>query len=402
MFEKSIIRDSNRNLYPLITTVIGILSFTLVEQAFILLLPGGTSNQELVVWSIAVPIATVIMFTVLGMVQKNKVIQLMLISEVGLWVSFILGMLIGETFHHWFDSELFNYLAMALFTILFGIFIGMFFFGKEAILLFVVVCGLAVIPCGLLSDAGVIDNFPISFIYGTSVGLSVGLYKRRNKKTMTIAVVIIVITSIAIVVLSNFMNEQGYYGKYDSRRDVDEQIVIDEQTVINIADPNKVIYFEDQVFEMAIRDCFSLDEGDITWKDIGYRTELDSDDFQPKNRISTLEDLKWFVNLEKIEMQEFEVEGDLSSFSHMENLEVLLMWETDVSGDLSSLSGLENLRTINLNHTDVEGDISSLSTLVYLEELELKDTDVEGDSNSLNGLENLKFIELSDTNVTGR
>ncbi len=95
MFEKSIIRDSNRNLYPLITTVIGILSFTLVEQAFILLLPGGTSNQELVVWSIAVPIATVIMFTVLGMVQKNKVIQLMLISEVGLWVSFILGMLIG-------------------------------------------------------------------------------------------------------------------------------------------------------------------------------------------------------------------------------------------------------------------------------------------------------------------
>ncbi len=252
-----------------------------------------------------------------------------------------------------------------------------------------------IIPTFIMLDLAVsaILWVPLSLII-------VRIIKRRGEKAailFAISGVFIYLVIIGGCIIMNF--DEQIIMNFDEQiiMNPDEQIIMnpDEQIIIDIADPNKVIYFEDQVFEMAIRDCFSLDEGDITWKDIGYRTELDSDDFQPKNRISTLEDLKWFVNLQKIEMQKYEVEGDLSSFIHIENLKVLLMWETDVSGDISSLSGLENLRTINLNHTDVEGDISSLNTLVYLEELELKETDVEGDINSLNGLENLKFVELS-------
>ena len=179
-------------------------------------------------------------------------------------------------------------------------------------------------------------------------------------------------------------------------------VASNEQGYIGLSNPEKVIEFEDKAFESAIRDCFDLDDGDITWRDIGYRTALDSDDFQPKGRINTLEDLKWFVNLQKIEMQEYEVEGDLSSFSHMENLEVLLMWETDVSGDLSSLSGLENLRAINLSHTGVVGDLSSLSGLETIEEIELVGTAVKGDVSCFDGHENLEVLELEDTYVTGR
>ncbi len=251
-----------------------------------------------------------------------------------------------------------------------------------------------IIPTFIMLDLAVsaILWVPLSLII-------VRIIKRRGEKAailFAISGVFIYLVIIGGCIIMNF-DEQIIMNP-------DEQIIMnpDEQIIIDIADPNKVIYFEDQVFEMAIRDCFDLDEGDITWKDIGYKTKLDSEEFQPDGSIKTLEDLKWFVNLKKIEITESKVEGDLGSFSHLESLEVLMMWETYVSGDISSLSGLENLRTINLNHTDVEGDISSLNTLVYLEELELKETDVEGDINSLNGLDNLKLVELSDTNVTGR
>ncbi len=50
------------------------------------------------------------------------------------------------------------------------------------------------------------EYLTISIVYGTSVGLSVGLYKRRNKKTITIAAVIIVITTMALLWYSYWMN----------------------------------------------------------------------------------------------------------------------------------------------------------------------------------------------------
>lgn len=235
-------------------------------------------------------------------------------------------------------------------------------------------------------------HFSVPMIISGSLYLLV--YFREGEENRTVHTSIT--SFIPIVILLILLGGMGYVN-------IDNDgVASNEQGYIGLSNPEKVIEFEDKAFESAIRDCFDLDDGDITWRDIGYRTALDSDDFQPKGRINTLEDLKWFVNLQKIEMQEYEVEGDLSSFSHMENLEVLLMWETDVSGDLSSLSGLENLRAINLSHTDVVGDLSSLSGLETIEEIELVGTAVKGDVSCFDGHENLEVLELEDTYVTGR
>lgn len=211
------------------------------------------------------------------------------------------------------------------------------------------------------------------------------------------------IFSLSTIVIVLVLLSVGYivYGIFtDVGDEIKEEVDLPEADVIMLADPEQVIHFEDKVFESEIRDCFDLGDGEIKWKDIGYRIELDSEEFQPSGRIETLDDLKWFVNLRKIEMQEYEVEGDLSSLSGLKNLEMLLMWDTQVSGDISSLSELENLRYLNLSGTNIEGDISSLSGLTNLKELELNRTNVEGNRSSLSELEELEVLKLRDTQVT--
>ncbi len=171
---------------------------------------------------------------------------------------------------------------------------------------------------------------------------------------------------------------------------------------IPLDDPEKVIIFQDPVFEQFVREYYGLGDGEIKWKDVGYRTDMvnESNSDEAKFTLNAT-DLKWFVNLQELDLTLTEVNGDLVSLSGLSNLKRIDLSWTGVSGDLSSLNGLTNLQSIGLSSMQIIGDLASFSGLINLKRIALSDTQVSGDLVSLSGLSNLEYINLSDTQVSG-
>ncbi len=196
----------------------------------------------------------------------------------------------------------------------------------------------------------------------------------------------------------------------------------DESGAIKLKNPEEVIQFVDPVFEKEVRKLYQLGDRDIRWKDIGYRKVLEI--FGVEGKIKTLEDLKWFLNLEEIKMNGTFVSGDLSALDGLKKLKYLSFYGSGitgdievlksfdylerislgmskVTGDLSSLSDLEKLKFISLEETEVFGNISALENLEQLERVYLGVTNVEGDIDSLKNLSKLTVIQLGDTKIHG-
>jgi len=217
---------------------------------------------------------------------------------------------------------------------------------------------------------------------------------------------------------------------------------------VEISEPDRMIAFEDPVFEKTVRDYYDIEAEEITWKDIGYQRELNLEDFKVRGEIANLNDLKWLINLEELILVEAPISGDIASLKTLENLrvldvsrtdiqgdlsnlgdwrhlEVLVLEDTAVTGDLSDLSGLAGLTDLALNgewimgdiaslsdltlleglyleNMNVTGDVGSLNTLVQLRELSLGETDVYGDIGDLSGLDKLEDVEFEDSKVKGR
>lgn len=231
---------------------------------------------------------------------------------------------------------------------------------------------------------------------------------------------------------------------------------------IPLADPKKVVNFKDKGFEKAIRELYQL-EDEILWEDIGYREELVFVDFiredtqdiyniQLTEKINSIEDVKWFVNvvdlrvnfgdpsrpwiygelkdilslerlkkldlsgaiiqgdisllkdhcnLDEITLTGLEVEGELKVLKHLTNLKCLYICDTQVTGSLKDISQLRQLKTLVLSISEIGGNLSDLNNLVNLEELSIGDSYIEGDISSLNHLEKLKYLELYDLEIEG-
>ncbi len=175
-------------------------------------------------------------------------------------------------------------------------------------------------------------------------------------------------------------------------------------------DPEKVISFVDPVFEQAVRDLYNLGDGEIRWKDIGYRTELSFSNWETNyvelaGAIKSLEDLKWFRNLERVEINCYrngwEVSGNIAVLGDLKNLRIINLSPTKVSGDLSVLSDLNKLTYISISESLIIGDLKDLLGLRGLEGIDLYYTDTSGDIAELTNLPNLIHIGLSGAKVSG-
>lgn len=190
------------------------------------------------------------------------------------------------------------------------------------------------------------------------------------------------------------VDEFGLKSELESSSDTTE---IMEETIDEIdnefVEPNRIIMFVDKEFEAAVRDYYGIKNDEIYWKDIGYQKVLETDGVSTE----TLEDLKWFVSLKKLELRGEGVNGDLSSISSissLSDLEYIFLWNTGVTGNLSSLSNLSHLEDISLGATVIAGNLSSLSGLGELKNISLGGSDVVGDLISLSNLRNLELIDL--------
>ena len=158
--------------------------------------------------------------------------------------------------------------------------------------------------------------------------------------------------------------------------------MINQAKLTPLPDPDLVIEFKDPIFEQAVREYYNLGNGNILWKDIGYRRILDWWDHDIGGYTSSLEDLKWFTNLERLSLGGYSYycghTGDLSHIGQLKNLRSLRLTITAISGDISDLSGLDKLRSIIIETAPISGDLSSLRALENLEELNVHGTLMSG------------------------
>lgn len=254
---------------------------------------------------------------------------------------------------------------------------------------------------------------------GSSIGVSLGLYsynlKRGNRndylkkvKKGKYNIIILAVVTFGIVI-----------GFGVSR--------IDRIRMIPLENPDQAIIFNSPALETAIREYYELDQEEIRWRDIGYRTDLIIESSSLSAEITTLFDLHWFVNLENIQLFGRKISGNINDLDMLSRLTMLIMPETKVSGDIEvliSCPALEvidlagtlvegdigvfeyfpdsKLEYVNLSHTRVKGDIIHLASLENLTDLDFNNCEVTGDIDCFEGNQNLKMVDVSNTQVIGR
>ncbi len=170
-----------------------------------------------------------------------------------------------------------------------------------------------------------------------------------------------------------------------------------------LSNPELTIEFEDPVFEDAIRSYYKLNSGEIRWKDIGYRTVLDLRYQKIDGQISSLSDLKWFINIEDLRWNKNQG-GNLSAFEEfgdLVNLTELNLDDNEITGDIKYLQYLPNMDHFSMDNTNVYGDVGDLAPITKLTDFSLEDTQVSGDISTLANLVNLTEFKLANTAVNG-
>ena len=158
------------------------------------------------------------------------------------------------------------------------------------------------------------------------------------------------------------------------------------------------IQFNDPVLEQRVREALNLPSGDITMADTQSVTTLSlanewqesiPDEIQVKN----INALKYFPNLEKLEMQNNGIER-IDVLRSMKNLSILDLANNRVS-DIHALSGLPNLTHLNLSGTlcSTEG-LASLAGLTKLDWLDLSYCNDLHDLSPLAALTSLRSLYL--------
>ena len=176
-------------------------------------------------------------------------------------------------------------------------------------------------------------------------------------------------------------------------------------------DPETIVEFKSKDFKDEIRRLCNIKSDEIRWKDIIYCEEIDL--YELNSMINITEDLKWFLNLKKLDLSHAnEAFGDISVFKNLVYLESLRLGRLgsifsmrshniNITGDLDSLKNLKLLKELDLSYTNVSGDISSLKTLTNLELLSLSYTKASGHVGSLRHIKSLYTLAVDGTEILG-
>lgn len=187
--------------------------------------------------------------------------------------------------------------------------------------------------------------------------------------------------------------------------------------VAALAAGGEVATFQDPMFEKRVRKMLDRPEGDIYASELAPITELYFANFDypgeipDEEKIHDLTDLKYFPNLEKLDIGVNAVSdltplssldklyyleaprnniSDLSPLSGMTQLTWAVFWENDIS-DLTPVANLVNLETFSVFSNNVT-DLSPLANLTKLTILEVFDNPVEDMSPVAGILENIEKL----------
>lgn len=181
----------------------GLISFSII--GFIAGLISLRLNEGLILL-LGAPAGSLLMLFLLHKLNRDKILAVIIRSELGCFAGFFAGFIIGELLS-WVISLIIpssgdmaqiksqiipNIFLLILTDAIFGAILADLFYGRKSILFFALVCGIASIPFGLLLSMPVDiawirfdQNLFFSLIsFGTTTGLSIGLYslmKLENK-----------------------------------------------------------------------------------------------------------------------------------------------------------------------------------------------------------------------------
>lgn len=151
---------------------------------------------------LGLPIGSLLMLFVLRKLSKDEILAVIIRSELGGFAGFMVGELLSGVIAFIFPSLsdltqiksqiIPNIFVLIVADAIFGAILADLFYGRKSISFFILVCGIASIPFGLLLSMPIHItwiNFDQNLLFiltsfGTTTGLSIGLYsllKLKNK-----------------------------------------------------------------------------------------------------------------------------------------------------------------------------------------------------------------------------
>ncbi len=165
------------------------------------------------------------------------------------------------------------------------------------------------------------------------------------------------------------------------------------------------IEFKDAGFERFTREFLDLNDDPVLRKDIIRVDDLDAFILlqqDPSINIESLEDIKWFSNLECVLIFDLPVSVDLSYFSDMEKLDYIIITNVaSLTGDLSDLSGLRKLESLEISGEGITGNLGSLGEIDNLSSIIISNAPITGDLSDIGGLDSIGVLKLRNTEITG-
>ncbi len=152
---------------------------------------------------------------------------------------------------------------------------------------------------------------------------------------------------------------------------------------------NKII-FADPVFEDIMRRLIKKEHEDIHDTDFDKIATLHLTYEKTKNNIKSLDDLKYFKNLEEFTFNNSDV-SDISPISQLTKLRSLELISNKIN-DVSALSNLTNLARLRLDKNNIS-DISALKNLTNLRVLFLDENNI-ADIYALSLMKNMERLSL--------
>ncbi len=169
-------------------------------------------------------------------------------------------------------------------------------------------------------------------------------------------------------------------------------IPVGEQTAAPTPEPeNQIITFADPIIEAETRRLLDKSQGEITEADVLTVTEFGrwSEDMV-KGDISTLADLRWFQNLEYLELDRRGL-SSLEGVQALTRLQTLSLRDNNVT-DLTPVSGLSGLRSLTIACNPIS-DYSPLKALTQLKSINMGENGSEyTDLSFLSGMTELTSL----------
>lgn len=184
-----------------------------------------------------------------------------------------------------------------------------------------------------------------------------------------------------------------------------------------LQDDYERILFEDEVFELCVRDVLKVHDRDINTGDVEFLTTLDCTNYDRDEKIKFIKGIEYFQALKKLNFTGNLIE-DVSPLSKLYDLEQINLSVNEIS-DISALKDLKSLKDVGFTSNNISDisvivnwiklkmfaigynkitEIPSLKDLPDIEDILLQNNNIR-DISALSGVTTIKRVSLGHNSI---